>query len=162
MTYLRKGRPKQNGENNHNYKHGGKGTRMYRIWKELISRCNDKSNKNYGGRGISVCDYWKNFINFREWSNTNGYSDELSIDRINVDGNYSPDNCRWATSIIQNNNTRRNVYYDIKGEKLTSAQIAVKYGINKQTLQSRIHKLKWDLDKAINYGKYKIIIPTDS
>lgn len=85
-------------------------TRIYTIWQAMKQRCyNAKSDSfnNYGGRGISVCEEWKkDFLIFYKWSVLNGYSDELTIDRINNDGNYEPNNCRWATPSQQNVNSR--------------------------------------------------------
>ena len=93
-----------------NKKHGLSRTRLYRIWKSMENRVYNpqyKQYKYYGGRGITICDEWKNdFMSFYNWATTNGYSDELSIDRIDNDGNYCPKNCRWATSNIQNRNKR--------------------------------------------------------
>lgn len=91
--------------------HGKHNTRLYRIWKAMKNRCfNANTNdfqKWYGGRGIVVCDEWKNnFQAFYDWAINNGYSDNLSIDRINVDGNYEPSNCRWATAAEQAHNKR--------------------------------------------------------
>mgnify|MGYP000827348165 FL=1 len=92
-------------------KHGLRFTRLYRIWCDMKSRCNAKTGKAYQLyvlRGISVCDEWKNnFQAFYNWAMSNGYSDELTIDRINNDGNYEPTNCRWATYSEQNKNKRR-------------------------------------------------------
>lgn len=77
--------------------------------KERCYNKNAANYRNYGGRGISICNDWLNsFESFRNWAIENGYSDSLSIDRINVDGNYEPPNCRWATQKEQNNNKRNN------------------------------------------------------
>ena len=90
--------------------HGFSSDRLYNIWKSMLYRCNNSKYKNYndyGGRGITVCSEWQDDFNkFKEWSLANGYADDLSIDRINVDGNYEPSNCRWTTATVQNRNTR--------------------------------------------------------
>ncbi len=99
-------------ENNRKLKttHGQKKTRLYNIWRGMKIRCtNEKFRfyRCYGGRGITICDEWMNsFESFRDWALANGYSDELSIDRINNDGNYEPNNCRWVTQSEQNSNRR--------------------------------------------------------
>lgn len=90
--------------------HGATGTRLYGIWGGMIARCYDASAipyKNYGKRGISVCDEWRySFEVFRDWALSNGYDKRLTIDRINVNGNYEPSNCRWATKEVQSRNQR--------------------------------------------------------
>lgn len=92
------------------YKHGYTGTRIYRIWKNMKTRCYNQNSpqfKYWGARGISICDEWKNsFESFMKWSMDHGYSDELTIDRINNDGNYQPSNCRWTDYSTQNKNRR--------------------------------------------------------
>ena len=90
-------------------KHGKSGNnKLYRTWKNMRQRCLNKNNKsyeNYGGRGISICDEWKNdYIKFYNWSINNGYEDNFTIDRINNDGNYEPNNCRWTSRFVNASN----------------------------------------------------------
>ena len=91
--------------------HGESETRLYRIWCGMKCRCYNKNRSryaDYGGRGITVCDEWReSFPAFRDWALSNGYADDLSIDRVNDDAGYSPENCRWATVVEQNNNRRK-------------------------------------------------------
>ena len=119
------------------------GTRLYRIWKNMRRRCNNPNSdyyKNYGGRGIKVCTEWDNYLVFKEWAISNGYSDGLSIDRINNDGNYEPSNCRWATRKQQNNNARSNINITYKGETKTAAQWADEIGLTRSAIYHRINR----------------------
>ena len=107
-------------------RHGESKTRLYCAWQNMKARCYRKSTReynNYGGRGITVCDEWiHSYENFKGWSIQNGYSDKLTLDRIDVNKGYSPDNCRWITNKEQQNNKRDNVIYTFNGETLTLAQ----------------------------------------
>ena len=118
-------------------------SRVYGIWEHVIQRCenpNDRNFKNYGGRGVKVCEKWHDSREFISWAYANGYADNLSIDRIDVNGDYSPDNCRWADLYTQRNNTTRNHKIEVYGETLTLRQAADKYGMNYNTLKTRIRR----------------------
>ena len=124
-------------------KHGLRGTRLYSVWHGMKCRCNNKSHVaywRYGGRGVQVCQQWQRFEAFAEWALENGYSDDLTIDRIDVNGNYCPENCRWATYEEQENNRRDTIKYDVCGERLTIAQISRKYNIPPSTISYRQKK----------------------
>lgn len=134
--------------------HGMTNTRIFHIWDGMINRCrNDRKNtKHWHGKEIEVCTEWlgeHGFNNFYNWSIKNGYAENLTIDRIDVDGNYEPSNCRWVDYGIQNNNSANNVKIEYKGESKTIAEWAKEYGINYQTLYSRL-KNGWGIDKALN------------
>lgn len=128
---------------------------LYNRWYKIIDRCyNEKNNayKYYGGRGIKVCDEWKgNFDKFYNWSINNGYNPELSIDRINVDGDYEPLNCRWTDIYNQANNKTNNVYIDYYGEKVTLSNLSRILGESYWCLRSRYSR-GWS-DEEIIKGK---------
>ncbi len=132
--------------------HGGYGTRLHRIWRGMLDRCYNEltpNYSNYGGRGIAVCEEWHNFEVFRDWALHNGYRSNLSLDRENNDGNYEPNNCRWATKRQQSNNTRRTVYVEFSGVTRPLSEWADITGINRQALWKRICQRGWPIEKAL-------------
>lgn len=132
--------------------HHETGTRLYEIWHGLKQRCNNPNSKdahNYGARGIKVCDEWNNsFECFRDWAKSNGYQDNLTLDRIDVNGPYSPDNCRWSTIKEQSRNTRSNHMLEFNGQKKTIAEWSEITGIEYFTLANRIY-MGWPVQRAL-------------
>lgn len=125
-------------------KHGLSDSRLNRIYRHMKERCLSKNNGDYelyGARGISICDEWlgdEGFMNFYNWSMSNGYDPGLSIDRIDVNGDYSPSNCRWATAKEQANNRRTNAVYDVGNGPQTRAQLSEEYGVPYGKIRDRI------------------------
>ena len=124
----------------HNQRH----TNLYQVWKGIKQRClnhNSSSYKNYGGRGITICEDWKNnFTSFYEWSMANGYKKGLTIDRIDNNSNYCPENCRWTDIITQANNKRVNKYITINGKVDTLSNWLKFYNIGKTKYYNRLKK----------------------
>ena len=125
-------------------KHGKYNTRLHSTWSNMKARCNNPNNKRYacyGARGIKVCEEWSNsFEAFYDWAMANGYEDTLTIDRIDNDKGYSPDNCRWATFLEQQRNKRDTVHIEIDGKTLTLSQLANEYGVPKSTVVCRYRR----------------------
>lgn len=151
-------RSKRMKEKNPGYKYGKSNSRLYTIWNAMKKRCYLKSHihySSYGGRGIMVCEEWKkDFMNFYNWAMSNGYKDDLTIDRINPNGNYEPKNCRWITHKQQSNNKRNNHLVEYKGKKYTISQLAEEKNIKYDILLYRINK-GWELEDAINLPAMK-------
>lgn len=134
------------------YKHGQTNTRLFKIWTSMHERCERKKHVqfyNYGGRGISVCKEWDEFLPFSEWAKANGYDDSLTLDRIDGDKGYCPENCRWTTWKVQQNNKRTNHHVEYGGETYTLTQLAEKIGMNKTTLRERLNS-GWSVEDAVN------------
>jgi len=144
-------------------KHGMSQTRVYRIWADIKQRCFNpkcKSYESYGARGITICDEWKDFINFYKWSKKSGYDDSLTIERIDVNGNYEPSNCKWIEVSEQNSNTSRTLRFQHQGSEKTLKEWSEYLDVNYQTLLGRI-KRGWTIEDAFgtpvnkNYRKTK-------
>lgn len=113
-----------------------------------------KDYRLYGGKGVEISDEWlKDYSAFRNWSESNGYSEGLSIDRIDSNGNYEPSNCRWVNSLTQSNNTSRNIYFEYKGKRKTVSQWSAETGIPQKTLWDRLNSSNWGIEKALSCSK---------
>ena len=125
-------------------KYGIKYPRLYTIWINLKTRCynvNTPGYKDYGNRGVRVCDEWINsFETFLKWALSNGYDENLTIDRIDYNGNYEPKNCRWISKGEQNRNKRNNVNFIYKGKKYCMREISRLIGVNYKTINTFYHR----------------------
>jgi len=131
--------------------HGESGntkSRLYRIWAGILVRCSQKRFKNYGGRGITVCPEWSDYTVFRDWALAHGYREDLAIDRIDNDGNYCPENCRWVTHKENSRNTRLTRWETIDGVKKSLADWCDIYSMSYPTVYRRLAN-GWDLVDAL-------------
>lgn len=133
--------------------HGQSKTKLYNVWAGIKRRCynpNQKSYVDYGGRGIRMCDEWKeNFDIFYEWAISNGYQEgKVEIDRIDVNGHYTPTNCRWITKKKNTNNKRNNYYIEYRGEIKTASELGEEFGLSPNTIIKRLNN-GWDIEKAL-------------
>lgn len=139
--------------------HGESRTKLYKIWISMHERCERKDHpnyKNYGGRGIYVCDDWKEYLKFKEWALSHGYENGLSLDRIDNDSPYCPENCRFVTIKQQANNRRTNKFFELNGVAHTLSEWSDITGVKYLTIYGRI-KRGWDLEDAINKPVNKMI-----
>lgn len=133
--------------------HGDSGTRLYNIWSTMWQRVSNPNTINYqlyGGKGVKVCVQWKDYVNFKEWAINNGYCDELTLDRIDSNGNYEPKNCRWVSWYVQGNNRSNNHIITYKGRTQTLSQWAREIGMSPKTLSRRIVDKKWGIERALS------------
>lgn len=130
----------------------GEYKRLYKTWADMKNRCMSPDYRNYhryGGRGIKVCDEWMQYEPFKDWALKNGYNDSLTISRIDINGNYEPSNCKWATPKEQSNNQTNTVRFEYNGESHTIAEWAEIVGLPRTTLSHRINKHHWPIEKAL-------------
>lgn len=131
--------------------HGMSNSRLYRIWQNMKNRCynpNVDRYDRYGGRGITVCEKWRDsFEAFYKWAIDNGYSDELSIDRKDVNGNYTPDNCRWISMEKQADNKSNSRIFEYNGEAHTVSEWSKILDISRDIIWNRI-KRGWDIERV--------------
>lgn len=135
-----------------NYKDGRTKHLLYGTWHQMINRCENPKSKHYdryGGRGIKVCDEWHDFWSFVKWSDSiGGRPNGYTLDRIDNDGNYCPENCRWADWKTQTSNKSSNRYITYNGKTQTIQQWSINIGLNEQTLTNRINR-GWSIEKAL-------------
>lgn len=123
-------------------RHNMSGSSEYSSWESMKARCLNPKNRfysNYGGRGIKVCERWMNFKNFLQ-DMGNKPSSDYTIDRIDVNGDYCPENCRWSDRHTQDRNRRTNIKFEINGEVKILMDIAKEHGLHQQTIKSRVSK----------------------
>ena len=143
-------------------KHGDTGTRLHYIWSGMRSRCENPNNKdyhNYGERGISVCKEWDEYTNFKEWAINNGYTDDLSIERIDVNGNYCPENCTWIPLENQSLNTRASYRVMYHGQERVFGELIREKGLKYGPTYNRVKIHGWSVEKAIDFNP--IYVGTD-
>ena len=136
----------------HHAKHYRCGTRLYNIWSNMIQRTTNPKHPSYaiyGARGITVCDEWRDCASFLAWAKSSGYDDGLTLDRVDNDGNYCPENCRWVTRKVQQRNRRVNRLLTYKGETKCVAEWAETLGLSPWTLLNRV-KRGWSVEKALS------------
>lgn len=138
--------------------HGETNTRLYKIWIGMKNRCDNPNNYNYvnyGGRGIKVCDEWDvSYEAFRDWALSNGYTDRLTIDREDCNGDYEPLNCRWVNNKKQANNRRSNKYITFDGETHTLSEWGDITGIKPNTIRMRLDVYGYTVEEALNLDRY--------
>ena len=141
------------GEENGNYKDGRSKHPLYGTWVQMISRCKNPKNRNYdryGGRGIIVCDEWQDFWSFVKWSDSiGGRPNNCTLDRIDNNGNYEPENCRWADWRTQTTNKSSNVYIEYNGVSKTITEWCEELNIHTRTLNNRINR-GWSIERALS------------
>lgn len=139
-------------QKHHNITHGGSYTPLYNLWHQMIYRCekpNNRAYKDYGGRGIHVCEEWHDFETFKNWADETRPSTDYTLDRIDNNKDYSPDNCKWSNKKEQANNRRSNVKLEYQGEVHDLTEWSEILGFDYKRVHNRMFKLGWSFEKAI-------------
>lgn len=132
--------------------HGMSRTSLFHVWRAMKDRClnpNNRSYKNYGGKGVRVCDEWLDSTTFFDWARSSGYEDGLTIERIDVNGDYCPENCKWIPFAEQARNKTNNLMIEIDGVSKCLAQWCDEYDMSYFMVSQRIRKLGWEPKKAL-------------
>lgn len=132
-------------------------SKLNRVWCTMKERCqnpNSKSFKDYGGRGITICDEWQKYQPFFVWAMLHGYQEGLQIERMNNDGNYEPDNCRWATKKEQGKNKRNNITISFNGKTQILREWADELQVDRRLLEARV-KRGWPPERILTVRKMK-------
>ena len=144
--------------NKDNRVHHPENERLLRIWRAMLHRCYKETDEHYdyyGGRGIKVCDDWHDFEAFQKWALVNGYADNLTIDRLDGNKDYCPENCSWATMTVQNNHKSDTKWLTYKGKTQSLSDWCRELGLDYFRTKTRLNSLGWSVEDAFEYGKYK-------
>lgn len=136
--------------------HGETKTRIHRIWVNMRMRCKHEGQKHWHDKGIMVCEEWKDYITFRDWALSNGYAEDLTLDRIDSDGDYCPENCRWVSYAVQSRNTSHNHFVEIGGVKKIVPDWCKELGtVSRASVYRRVRDYGWSFEKALLEPKRK-------
>ena len=144
--------------NKDNRIHHPENERLLRIWRAMLHRCYKETDEHYdyyGGRGIKVCDDWHNFETFQEWALAKGYADNLTIDRLDGNKDYCPENCSWATMTVQNNHKSDTKWLTYKGKTQSLSDWCRELGLDYFRTKARLNSLGWSVEDAFECSKYK-------
>ena len=144
--------------NKDNRVHHPENERLLRIWRAMLHRCYKETDEHYdyyGGRGIKVCDDWHDFEAFQKWALVNGYADNLTIDRLDGNKDYCPENCSWVTMTVQNNHKSDTKWLTYKGKTQSLSDWCRELGLDYFRTKARLNSLRWSVEDAFECSKYK-------
>lgn len=127
-------------------------SKLYCVWVAMRQRCDNPNNRDYkyyGAKGVKVCEEWYDYLSFKDWATKSGYSDGLTIDRVNTYGDYSPDNCRWITIVEQQQNKSNSRLITYKGETHNLTEWSKITGISREALKHRLNCGTWSIEEIL-------------